>query len=60
MPADIRVRVSCCRTSKKLTKWGFQARLGHSSPSFTLSVYSHVTPGMDKEAADAYTEAMTG
>ena len=37
-----------------------QARLGHSSPSFTLAVYSHVTPGMDKEAADAYAKAMSG
>ena len=26
-------------------------RLGHSTPSFTLSVYSHVLPGMQREAA---------
>lgn len=28
-----------------------QARLAHSSASFTMQVYSHVTPGMDAEAA---------
>lgn len=26
-------------------------RLGHSTPAFTLSVYSHVLPGMQREAA---------
>ena len=28
-----------------------QERLGHSNPAFTLAVYSHVLPGMQKEAA---------
>lgn len=28
-----------------------QERLGHSSPAFTLHVYSHVLPGMQEEAA---------
>jgi len=37
-----------------------QTRLGHSSPSLTMSVYSHVTPGMDKAAAEAYADAMNG
>ena len=36
-----------------------QARLGHSSPSLTLSVYAHVSPGMDKAAAEAYGAAMS-
>ena len=36
-----------------------QARLGHSSPSLTMQVYAHVTPGMDKEAADAYAKAIS-
>ena len=35
-----------------------QNRLGHSSPSLTMAVYAHVSPGMDKEAAEAYAEAM--
>ncbi|MFQ5814640.1 MAG: tyrosine-type recombinase/integrase [Anaerolineae bacterium] len=35
-----------------------QARLGHSSPSLTMAVYAHVSPGMDKAAADAYAKAM--
>ena len=34
-----------------------QNRLGHSSPSLTMAVYAHVSPGMDKEAAGAYAEA---
>jgi integrase len=29
-----------------------QERLGHSSAGFTLQVYSHVTRGMDAEAAE--------
>ena len=37
-----------------------QARLGHSSPSLTMQVYAHVTPGMDKEAADAFAKAISG
>ena len=35
-----------------------QARLGHASPSFTMAVYAHVSPQMDKDAAQAYAEAM--
>lgn len=27
-------------------------RLGHSNPAFTLARYSHVLPGMNREAAD--------
>jgi integrase len=37
-----------------------QDRLGHSSPSLTMQVYAHVSPGMDKEAAEAYASAMSG
>jgi hypothetical protein len=29
------------------------ARLGHASVGFTLMVYSHALPGMDRDAADA-------
>ena len=35
-----------------------QNRLGHSSPSLTMKVYAHVSPQMDKEAADVYDRAM--
>ena len=35
-----------------------QARLGHSSPSLTMAVYAHVTPGMDRDAADVFDQAM--
>ena len=36
-----------------------QNRAGHSSPSFTLSKYAHVTPHMDKEASEKYRQAMS-
>lgn len=37
-----------------------QERLGHSSPAFTLSVYSHVLPGMQNEAARRLEETLLG
>ena len=37
-----------------------QTRLGHSSPALTMSVYAHVSPGLDREAAEAYERAMSG
>ncbi|MCH7745954.1 MAG: tyrosine-type recombinase/integrase, partial [Chloroflexi bacterium] len=36
-----------------------QNRLGHSSPALTMAVYAHVSPGLDKEAANAYAKAMS-
>ena len=33
-------------------------RLGHSSPAFTISVYQHVLPGMQADAARAFGEAV--
>jgi len=36
-----------------------QERAGHSSPVFTLSRYAHVTPGIDKAAAEVYERAMS-
>jgi integrase len=33
-------------------------RLGHANPSITLGVYSHVMPGHDQAAADAYAAAL--
>jgi integrase len=29
-------------------------RLGHSSPAFTMAVYQHVLPGMQRDAADVF------
>jgi integrase len=29
-------------------------RLGHSNPGFTMSVYQHVIPGMQAEAAATF------
>lgn len=35
-------------------------RLGHASVAFTLSFYSHVIPGMDKQAADTIAGVILG
>lgn len=35
-------------------------RLGHSSPAFTMTVYQHVLPGMQADAAAAFGEAVFG
>lgn len=35
-------------------------RLGHASVAFTLSFYSHVIPGMDKDAADEIATVILG
>jgi integrase len=37
-----------------------QERLGHSTPAFTLAVYSHVLPGMQEEAAEAISSRILG
>ena len=29
-------------------------RLGHSTPAFTMAVYQHVLPGMQRHAADTF------
>lgn len=33
-------------------------RLGHSSPAFTMTVYQHVLPGMQADAAAAFSTAV--
>jgi len=35
-------------------------RLGHSNPAFTMTVYQHVLPGMQSDAARAFGEAVFG
>ena len=35
-------------------------RLGHSSPAFTMTVYQHVLPGMQADAARKFSEALYG
>ena len=35
-------------------------RLGHSSPAFTMTVYQHVLPGMQADAAAAFGAAVFG
>lgn len=37
-----------------------QARLGHASPSTTLSIYSHAIEANDRKAADAFDELISG
>jgi hypothetical protein len=35
-------------------------RLGHANPAFTLTVYQHVIPGMQEEAATLFSELIFG
>lgn len=35
-------------------------RLGHSNPAFTMSVYQHVIPGMQAEAASIFSDLIDG
>jgi integrase len=35
-------------------------RLGHSNPAFTLSAYRHLLPGMQADAAKAFSAAVFG
>ncbi len=37
-----------------------QERIGHSSPAFTMAVYSHVLPGMQEEAAQRLAARLLG
>jgi hypothetical protein len=34
-------------------------RLGHSSPASTMTVYQHVLPGMQRDAADVFARLIT-
>jgi integrase len=35
-------------------------RLGHSSPAFTMTVYQHVLPGMQADAAATFSDTVFG
>jgi integrase len=35
-------------------------RLGHATPSFTMTVYQHVLPGMQAEAASTFADLVFG
>jgi len=35
-------------------------RLGHSTPAFTMTVYQHVLPGMQADAASTFGELLFG
>jgi integrase len=35
-----------------------QERLGHATTSITADIYSHVAPGLQRQAADAFAQAM--
>ena len=34
-------------------------RLGHSTPAFTMAVYQHVLPGMQRDAASVFEGLVT-
>lgn len=35
-------------------------RLGHATPAFTMTVYQHVLPGMQAEAATTFADLLFG
>jgi hypothetical protein len=35
-----------------------QERLGHSSVAFTMNTYAHVSPGMQKQAANQFDDTV--
>lgn len=35
-------------------------RLGHANPAFTMTVYQHVIPGMQEEAASLFSDLVFG
>ncbi|MGH9286544.1 MAG: hypothetical protein ACRD0M_12860 [Acidimicrobiales bacterium] len=35
-------------------------RLGHANPAFTLTVYQHILPGMQEEAASIFSQLIFG
>jgi hypothetical protein len=37
----------------------FSERLGQASPAFTMPVYQHVLPGMQRDAADTFARLVT-
>jgi integrase len=37
-----------------------QERLGHSTFSITMNLYAHVSPGMQKQAANSFDEMVIG
>ncbi len=46
-PTTVRYHAAVLHEALRLV----QERLGHSTPAFTLSVYGHVLPGMQRDAA---------
>ena len=55
---DLRHRHATALIENGVHNKAVQNRLGHSSPSLTMKIYAHVSPQMDKEAADLYDRAM--
>ena len=43
----------------RLAAWRSE-RLGHSSVSITTDIYAHALPGWQRQAADAFAQAMEG
>ncbi len=46
-----------CRFAEGVHMQDVRSRVGHSSPSFTMKIYAHVSPKMDREAAEVYDTA---
>ena len=56
---DIRHHHASLLMAKGIHAKVIQERLGHSTPSFTLSRYVHVSGGLQQQAADVYGEAVS-
>jgi integrase len=49
---DVRHSYATAALKAGISPKAISERLGHSTAAFTLQVYSHVTPGMDEQAAN--------
>ena len=56
---DLRHTHASWMLMKRISPKVVQERLGHASISTTLDIYSHVTPGMQREAVEIFDKILT-
>ena len=56
---DLRHTHASWMLKKGISPKVIQERLGHSTISTTLDIYSHVTPGMQREAVEIFDKILT-
>lgn len=57
---DLRHTVASLMLARNVPAKVVQERLGHSSVMVTLDTYSHVSPGMQRDAAEQLARAIDG